>query len=416
MELRTIVGVVLALVVGLAIGFIVSPAIHPPVSATVTATVTVRERETVTILTTAREVVTASVARTVTEYITLPITTYTTVRETAIVQQTVVKEWPRVIVDALGRKVEFEEPPKRVVSTIPSITEHLFVLGLGDRVVGVDSYSNWPPELLDLVNKGRIAVVGGPWTLDVEKIISLNPDLVLMCRGVRPQETQVAPKLEKVGIKTFFLICDAARNQYDIYTDIRTLGMIFDVEDRAEEVVNSIQQKINEIVSKLAGVDRKPRVLRLVGPPSWGLYSTGGDTFIHWLITTAGGINIASQYSGWPRLSYEYILAQDPEVIIVAVHDVDPKAVIEEMAQTPLVNTTAWRNNRVYVLVGEADDMSSRPGPRIAEALTMFAQIIHPEIFGETQREDIVKISFESIQIAMDLSFVVKTVTAVAEV
>jgi len=192
--------------------------------------------------------------------------------------------------------------------------------------------------------------------------------------------------------------------------------MIFDVEDRAEEVVNSIQQKINEIVSKLAGVDRKPRVLRLVGPPSWGLYSTGGDTFIHWLITTAGGINIASQYSGWPRLSYEYILAQDPEVIIVAVHDVDPKAVIEEMAQTPLVNTTAWRNNRVYVLAGEADDMSSRPGPRIAEALTMFAQIIHPEIFDETQREDIVKISFESIQIAMDLSFVVKTVTAVAEV
>jgi iron complex transport system substrate-binding protein len=134
-------------------------------------------------------------------------------------------------------------------------------------------------------------------------------------------------------------------------------------------------------------------VLHLVGPPSWGLYSTGGDTFIHWLITTAGGINIASQYSGWPRLSYEYILSQDPEIIIIAVHDVDPKRIFEEIVQTPLTNTTAWKTGRVYVLLDEADDMISRPGPRIADALTLIAKVIHPEIFGEVQRPDVVKLS-----------------------
>lgn len=88
------------------------------------------------------------------------------------------------LTDALGREVRFSEAPKRVVSTLPSITEFLFVLGLGDKVVGVDSYSNWPPEVLELVKQGKIAVVGGPWTLDVEKIASLKPDLVLMGKGV----------------------------------------------------------------------------------------------------------------------------------------------------------------------------------------------------------------------------------------
>jgi len=147
------------------------------------------------------------------------------------------------------------------------------------------------------------------------------------------------------------------------------------------------------IIQHLINVTKKPKVLHLCGPPSWGLYSTGGDTFIHWLITTAGGINIASQYSGWPRLSYEYILSQDPEIIIVSVHDVDPKRVFEEMVQTPLTNTTAWKTGRVYVLLGEADDMISRPGPRIADVLTLIAKVIHPEVFGEVQRSDVVKLS-----------------------
>jgi len=295
--------------------------------------------------------------------------------------------------DALGREVRFSEIPKRVVSTLPSITELLFVLGLGDKVVGVDSYSSWPPEVLELEKQGKIAVVGGPWTLDVEKITSLEPDLVLMGKGVGPQVTQFAPKLEEKGIKTFFLISNAAKDQYDIFTDIRTLGKIFGVEQRAAEVIENIQQRINNVTSKLASVTKKPKVLQLAGPPSWGLYSAGGDTFIGWLITAAGGENIASKYRGWPKLSYEDILSNNPDVIVITVMNVDPKEVIEEISQTPLTNTTAWKGGRVYVLTGEADNMISRPGPRIADALEMIAQIIHPEVFGEVKRHDVVKIT-----------------------
>jgi iron complex transport system substrate-binding protein len=295
--------------------------------------------------------------------------------------------------DALGRELRFSEVPRRVVSTLPSITELLFVLGLGDKVVGVDSYSNWPPEVLELVKQGKIAVVGGPWTLDVEKIASLKPDLVLMGKGVGPQVAQFAPKLEEKGMKTFFLISNAAKDQYDIFTDIRTLGKIFGVEQRAAEVIENIQQRINNVTSKLASVTKKPKVLQLAGPPSWGLYSAGGDTFIGWLITTAGGENIASKYRGWPKLSYEDILSNNPDVIVITVMNVDPKKVIEEISQTPLANTIAWKGGRVYVLTGEADDMISRPGPRIADALEMLAQIIHPEVFGEVKRHDVVKMT-----------------------
>lgn len=370
MQIKYTVVVALVLVIGIAAGYALS-ALGPKPTVTITTTM----YTTATALT--------PMLTTVTQPTTLPTTVITTV---AI-------SWPRTVVDALGREVEFDKPPVRVVSTIPSITEHLFALGLGDRVVGVDKYSNWPPEVLELVEQGKVVVVGGPWTLDVEKIVSLKPDLVLMCRGAKPQETQFAPKLEEMSIKTFFLMCNAAKNQYDIYMDIRTLGKVFGVEQRAEVVIESIQQRINSVTSRLANVTKKPKVLQLVGPPSWGLWSAGGDTFIGWLIVAAGGTNIASQYSGWVQLNYEFILAQDPEIIVITVHDVDPNRVLEEVSQSLLTNTTAWRRGQVYVLLDEADDMLSRPGPRIADALTILAQIIHPELFGEVQRADVVKLS-----------------------
>ena len=420
MDKRLIIGIVLALVVGLAIGFTASPTIYPPTSITITATVITREifttRETVTLLTTAREIVTTPI----TLPITTPITTYTTIRETAVVtkvvteviQQTVVKEWPRVVVDALGREVKFDEPPKRVVSVAPSITEMLFVLGLGDKVVGVDQYSNWPPEVLKFMNEGKIAIIGGYYTPDIEKILSLNPDLVLLCRGVKTHEVNVGPKLIETDVKVFYLMCDTSKNQYDIYMDLRRLGEIFGMEQRSDAVIRSIQQKIDSLTVKLVNVTKKPRVLPLLGPPSWGLWSAGGDTFLGWLITTTGGINIASRYTGWPQLNYEYILSQDPEIIIVTVMGAEPKNVIDEISGTPLANTTAWRNGRVYVLTGEANDMILRPGPRIADALAVLAQVIHPEIFGEVKREDVTKMTISTTQSVVQVLEAINTVIA----
>ncbi len=323
---------------------------------------------------------------TTTEYV----TTTVTLREVVTTTSTAVMKYPLTVIDALGRSVTIEKPPERVVSTMPSITEILFALGLSDRVVGVDSYSNYPPEVLKLINESKIQVVGGPWTLNIEIIASLKPDLVLL--SVSPH-VKLLSKFNELGLKTVFLKSNTAQNSYDIYSDIMLVAKIFGVEERGQRLISLIDQKITNITLKLLNIKSKPKVLQLVGPPSWGLYSAGGNTFIGWLIETAGGSNIAKQYSGWPLLSYEYILSQNPDVIIISAMNIDPRKIYDEVVKSPLMNTTAWRNKAVYIVTGEANDMISRPGPRIAEALKILAHLIHPEVFGAIQRDDVINLA-----------------------
>ncbi len=302
-------------------------------------------------------------------------------------------QYPKTIVDALGREIKIDKEPMRIVSTMPSITEELFALGLGFRIVGVDSYSNYPPEVVNLRKEGKITDVGGPWTLDLEKIISLRPDIVFLCRGVSVHESLYASKLEERGLKTVFLLCDSAKDQYDVYRDLRLIASIFNRDDVAESLIKTIDKKINDVIGKLKTQNiSKPNVLILLGPPSWGLWSAGGNTFISWLITIAGGVNIASQYSGWPQLDYEYILSKNPEIIIITAHGINMSQLKKELEQTPLSKTKAWTDGKIYLLSGDASDMVLRPGPRIADALDMLSKIIHPEIFGELSRSDVQKI------------------------
>ncbi|MEM4750311.1 MAG: ABC transporter substrate-binding protein [Sulfolobales archaeon] len=315
--------------------------------------------------------------------------------QTTTIVQTYVSEWPLRITDALGREVVIDKPPTRIVSTAPSITEILGFLGLVDKIVGVDSYSNYPPEVLELVKAGRIAVVGGPWTLDVEKIIGLKPDIVFMCRGVTPQETSFAPKLESVGVKTFFLRCDLARDQYDLYEDIRAIGIIAGVRDAAANLIERIQANISSVQAKIASANAsRVRVLILIGPPTWGLWTGGGDTFMGWLIRTAGGSNIADRFRGWVQLSYEDVLQADPQVIIVLAHGSAETVndIKNSLANSPITRTTAWKNGDVYVITGVVADTFQRPSPRLVDALNILAKILHPEIFGRFESADVIKI------------------------
>ena len=379
MVTRTIAISISLLVLGVVVGYLISWA--APLRE-VTSTMTVTSIATTTRL----------------ETINVPIYTTMTSTQTITTNYTVTEkiEWPRILTDALGRKIEIPKPPNRIVSTAPSITEEIYALGLLNRLVGVDSYSNYPSALAALRAEGRVTDVGGPWTLDLEKIINLKPDIVFMCRGIKPQETQFAPKLEESGVKTFFLICDAAKDQYDIYTDLRLIALATGVDMRTvDSVIESIQRSIDNVTRTLSSYNlTKPKVLVLLGPPSWGLWSAGGDTFINWMITVAGGVNIASSYSGWPQLSYEYILSKNPDVIIVAVHGVDPGKVLSEIRQDQyLKETSAVKNNRVYIVTGELGDALLRPGPRISLAVEALAKIFYPQIFGSATSRDIVSLS-----------------------
>jgi iron complex transport system substrate-binding protein len=380
MVTKTIILSLLILLVGVGIGYsayLLSPPKEIHVTTTQYATVTE----------------TKPVYSTVTQSIMI----YSTATETRILSYTLTTrpEWPRVLTDALGRRVEIPRPPERIVSTIPSITEDLVALGLLNKIVGVDSYSNYPPVINDLKKNGSVADIGGPWTLDIEKIINLRPDIVFMCRGVKPQETQFAPKLEERGVRTFFLICDAAKDQYDVYTDLRLIAQVTGRENYVDSVIESIQRTINNVTTTLAKYNlTRPKVLLLLGPPSWGLWSAGGDTFINWVISTAGGVNIASRYSGWPQLDKEYVLSQNPDIIIITVHGLDPKNIIDEVLKDPVLKETkAAKNNKIFVVSGETGDALLRPGPRIGFAVEAVAKILYPNIFGPLTSRDIYSLS-----------------------
>ncbi len=318
---------------------------------------------------------------TVTSTSTVTVTSTKTVTQVATVTKTVEKvEKELSVVDALGRVVRIKSTPKRVVTLAPSITEIVFALGCGDRVVGVDSFSNYPPELTKLVKEGRIAVVGGYWKPDIEKIVALHPDVVFADAGV-PSHMTLARRLEAMGVKVIFLHGGGSSSVYDVYRDIMIVAKVLGVEEEGKRLVEEIEKEL-EAVSKLVAGEPKPKVLVLFGTPKWGVYAAGGGTFIDYVVRQAGGINVASRLHGWVQLSYEQVLEMNPTVVIVSAMAStrgDAAKVLQAWASTPLNKTLAFTRGTVCIFYGMADDVLSRPGPRIGIAVQLVASVLHPE-------------------------------------
>lgn len=275
---------------------------------------------------------------------------------------------PVTIVDDLGRLVTIEKTPERIVSLAPSNTEILFALGLGEKVVGVTDFCDYPPEAKE---KEKI---GGFATLDIEKIIALAPDLIL-ATGIHGKE--VIPLLERRGLTVVAL---EPKDLVGILYDIVMVGKITGEEEEAFELVAQMEIRIEAVTEKTKPLpeEKKSRVFWVIWPePIW---TTGRGTFIHELIVKAGGKNIFEDLEGWKTVDLEAVIERDPEVIIgTAKHGVSKPA---EWAKTEprLAVTTARKNDRVYAVEG---DLVERPGPRIVEGLEEVAKCIHPEIFGK---------------------------------
>ena len=331
---------------------------------------------------------------TLTTTITLKQTPSTIIKTKTVLATTTIKsEYPITIVDALGRIVVIKEEPKRIVTLSPAITEDVFALGLGKYVVGVDSFSNYPPEVVKLKDEGRIADVGGYWQPDLEKIVELNPDLILADAGAH---AKLREKFMELGLTVVYVKGGSAGSLEDILSDLGLIAQIFHVEEKAEEVSKELLAQIQDVEEKLTRANAtKVKVLVLLGPPSWGYWSAGSGTFINYVINVAGGVNIAAKYHGWVKLSLEDIVSENPDVIIVSLmaSSEEAKKVIENIMSSELASTNAVKKGNVFVLINEANDMLMRPGPRIVEASKIMAQILHSEVFGEISRNDVIKLS-----------------------
>jgi iron complex transport system substrate-binding protein len=265
------------------------------------------------------------------------------------------------VFDDLGRLVAINGTPQRIISLAPSNTEILFALGLGHKVVGVTDWCDYPPEAL---NKTK---VGGYANPDIEKIVALNPDLVLAGYG---NPIEVVYTLAGLGLTVFGI---KTTDLDDLLNDIRRVGEITDKELEALALTSAMESRIQAVTNQTAELEQRPRVFYIVWhDPLW---TAGSGTFINELIEKAGGVNIFGNVTGYPMVSIEDVLARDPEIIIASEWSYD-----WAMNATELASTNASQTGRIYTL---DDDLVQRPGPRLVKGLEWFAHFIHPDIFPE---------------------------------
>jgi iron complex transport system substrate-binding protein len=275
---------------------------------------------------------------------------------------------PGNIVDGLGRSVTIDKIPQRIVSLAPSNTEILFALGLGDKVVGVTEYCNYPQEAM---TKPK---VGGFSNVDIEKVVSLEPDLVL---ATHIHGKTVIPALEKLGL-TVVAITPGSLNE--VLDSITLVGKITGQSREASKLINDLGTRIEAVMDKtrILSPDQKPRVFYI----TWHdpLMTAGTETLADDVISSAGGQNIAYDISGDKAINLETVIYRDPQVIVASVGMGSGEDLPWQYVQTEprLENTQALLNDRVYKIDG---DVIHRPGPRIVDALEQMAQFIHPELF-----------------------------------
>jgi iron complex transport system substrate-binding protein len=269
------------------------------------------------------------------------------------------------VTDDLGRLVAINGTPQRIISLAPSNTELLFALSLGDKVVGVTDYCDYPPEALE---KEKVGAYDTP---DIEKILALNPDLILVAHGTTMDviNNLVGLGLTVFGIKTTDLD--------DLLNDIRTVGNITGKKAEADALTSEMESRIEAVTDETSELEERPGVFYIVWhDPLW---TAGSDTFIHELIDKAGGVNICGNITGYPTIAIEEVIARNPEVIITSSW---PGIYEWAMNETAFNSTDARQNNRVFVC---DDNLAQRPGPRLVDGLEWFAFFIHPDIFEEPE-------------------------------
>jgi len=267
------------------------------------------------------------------------------------------------IEDMVGRRVELQKPPRRIIALAPSLTEIVFALGAGDAVVGVIDYADYPPEAVQRVR------VGGGLDPNLEVIVALRPDLVLIAADANRWETLI--QLEQFRIPVFGVKPVGVEG---VLASIAKVGEAVGRQAQAEGLIAQMRRRMAAVSQKVSVLAR-PRVLYVV----WidPLIVAGGETVIDDLIHLAGGANIV-RTPGFPRYSLEELVIDPPDVVLLAL-DRGGLHHGEALRRLPV-----WREVRPVregaVRVIDAGLMS-RPGPRIVDAAELLARLLHPEAF-----------------------------------
>ena len=267
-------------------------------------------------------------------------------------------------VDALGRTVTLDAPPKRIVAMAPSLTEILYSLGLGDYVVGVTQFSYYPPEA------SQKAKIGSYVRLNVEKIISLRTDLAIGTADGNKEG--VVRLLEQASIPVYIV---NPRNVSDVAHTIRAVGEVCGAGIKARELSNKLSRRVNHISEKTASLKRPLVFLQINLKP---IMTVNKDTFHNDIIRLAGGENLAvNEPFTYPRINIEEVIRRRPDIIIISSMERGGEFERARKSWLKWPSIPAVKNGRIYLI---DSDLLDRASPRIVEGLETMAGLIHPEI------------------------------------
>jgi iron complex transport system substrate-binding protein len=272
--------------------------------------------------------------------------------------------------DALGDEIQLDSEPERIISLIPSNTEILFELGLGKEVVGVTDFDNYPEEA---ASKEKI----GGMEFNVEKIISLNPDLVLAHESTAVSAKEGLNQLRDAGINVF-VVRDTQKID-EVYTIIDNIGKLTGKTEEAEKLVSSMKKDLEDIKAKAEDVQEKKKVYVEVAP-SPDIYSTGDKTFINEMLELINAENALKDQEGWIAVNQEEVIAANPDVIITTYGYYNDKSKEQLLTRAGWQDMNAIKNENVHDV---HSDLVTRTGPRLVEGVEEIAKSVYPEIFTE---------------------------------
>ncbi len=271
----------------------------------------------------------------------------------------------RQLVDQAGRLCTVPDEPLRVVALAPSITEVIYDLGEQQRLVGATEYSNYPDEAKKLPR------VGSYVRLDLERIVALRPDLCIAIKDGNPK--QVVDRLEDLGIPVFVI---HPQNLDQVVQVVEILGDLLGAKARGLELAASMRRRIDGVRQRVAARRHSPSVFFQIAESP--LVAVGTRTFIHELISMAGGTNATAGAEPYPRYNWEEILLLDPEVVVITTMVGNPPAdrLTAPWRQWPELRAVV--KERLHIV---SADLFNRPSPRLVDGLEALAPLLHPEFF-----------------------------------
>jgi len=265
----------------------------------------------------------------------------------------------RVVTDDLDRRITVPVKVTRVVSLAPNLTESIFAVGAGDRLVGVTTFCNYPEQAQE------IAKIGDTMNPNMESIIALKPDVVFV--STASQIENFTKTLEANGIAVYVT---NPSDLSEVLTGLVKLGELLGTTEQAGALFSDLKARQMKVVSKVGSEYPSDVFVQISKEP---LFTIGKQSFLNMVISFAGGNSVTGEIdSAYPKLSKETALALNPEVIILSDSD-DNKEANEAFKNSPAV-----KNGRVYKVNA---DLLSRPGPRLVDALEQIAKQLHPEKF-----------------------------------